>query len=330
MSKTNDRGRPPRHIEGSHALAAWNVVCQNFPMLAELDIKMQGGDLTVFELQALFDGVCREIISTPSMQLSSSDPGKSREERLRSAAEDLQIASRRLAMTAHLKNSVDRAWSEADALVEHWKNVTLALAATPSQNDGHTLGTAARVLKAAGLTCPISRSITESQLKRIGAILKEQAIDDAPAPLTGIVACPVNVDWTTDNAWVSMPREIPGYTTKERLATPHEQGLAAIIELGLPPFADLTKFGLATEFATFLSADTNDAKRCKCWALLKQWLTMNKVAGLNGPVSQKMREQAWVFMFAVKYGFTQDVVEFRKVRFPSPWQRNAVIEAERA
>jgi len=202
----------------------------------------------------------------------------------------------------------------------------LAIALTPSPLDAHATGCAARVLKAAGLTSPISRAITDSQLERMAAILKEQSIDDTPAPSIPHPPCPVNLDWKPGNPWMSMPSEIPGYNLKERFVTPQEQGLAAVICLGLPPVANLAEFG---PVAAFQSANTNQAKRRECWKLLEQWLRANKVRGWDGPVTMKMREQAWVFMFAVKYGFVQDVAEFRKVRFPSPWHLNAVIEAER-
>lgn len=330
MTKANREGRPLRSIESIHALGAWSAICRNFRPLVDLEAKVQTGNLTPSELRTLFDDACSEMLSAPFLQMHPSEPGKSREERLRSAAENFQAISHHLAIMLQLKTSVETAWTQAEALLQHWKNEMLALAVTPPVHDAHALGTAARVLKAAGLTCPISRSITESQLERIGAILKEQAINNAPPPSISHPPCPVIVDWKPDNAWVSMRKDIPGYELKERLVTPQEQGLAAVIELGLPPFTDLSRFDLATEFAAFQAAGTNHARRRECWKLLKQWMNVNKVAGWNGPITMKMREQAWVFMFAVQYGFTQDVAEFRHVRFPSPWTRNAVIVAERA
>ena len=50
-----------------------------------------------------------------------------------------------------------------------------------------------------------------------------------------------------------------GHLIKERLATPQEQGLAAVIVLVLPPVTDLSKFGLAMKLAAFQSASTMTA-----------------------------------------------------------------------
>ena len=126
MTKATREGRPPRRIEAIHALKAWLDLCREFPLLVDLEIKVQSGGLTSFEVQRSLDDACSKMLSTPPLRALPSEPGKSREENLRSAAEHFQAASHHLAMMQQIKSSVERACSEAEGSVQHCKKLDVS------------------------------------------------------------------------------------------------------------------------------------------------------------------------------------------------------------
>jgi len=277
----------------------------------------------------LFDDACGEILGAPAAKHPTSEPGNSREERLLSAAKTYQAVSHHLAMMQQVRSLVEKACSEAESSVQHWKDAMLAEALMPSPLDAHAIETAVRLLKATGLTTTISRRITASQVERIAAIVSEVAINIGPAPSGSSPQHPIEVKWSAGNPWVSMPTSIPGYRLTERPVTPHEAGLAAVFATGLPPSTDLANFAVNLSHTAFQVANTNHAKVRECWSLLDKWLKANKVIGCWDPATTHLRKRAWVFMFAVQGGFINGIADFEKIRFPSPWQANTVIEAQR-
>lgn len=329
MTEKNKRGRPERMLEGLQARNSWNEICQIYPKLAEFEVKMLNGQLTANSISSLFDEAYQEMLSRMPAQSHRPERARSREQQLLSAAENFRAASIRLALARQLQGSVAKACSEAEITAQRWKDQMLATAVVSPPPDASAVDCAARLFKATGLTSAISRRITDFQLEPIAAIIKTAPEDDTPAPFVPVPPMLAPMTWTADNAWVSMPRQIPGYRLKEVEVSASEPGLAAVHSIGLPPFNDLAEYRLDQMLAAFKIASTNRDKRRECWALLSHWLQANRVEGWNGPATMKLREQNWVFLFAVEYGFTDGVAEFRTARFASPWREDAVILAER-
>jgi len=322
-------GRPPRIIESIHALNAWNELCRKYPRLAEIERRVLEGNLTLDQAQTLFDDACADMLSWSPLYPLPSARGTSREQRLLSAAQHFQVASSRLAMARQLKGAADRACSEMEIAAQDYRDELLALALAPPPPEAYAISMAVRLLKAVCLTSAISRQLTDTQFAQFASILKSVPDEDATDPPSPALSTPVSIRWTANNAWVSMPKVIPGYRFTERPLSDFEPNLGVVYSIGLPPSNDLADFGLDGMHAAFKAARTPHAKRRECWSLLSHWLRANRIEGWDKPVTMKIREQTWVFMFAVQYGFTAGLSEFRTARFPSPWQEDAVICAER-
>ena len=210
-----------------------------------------------------------------------------------------QAATQDVTMLRRLAASIAQATDHAETSVATLKDMMWTAMVKRPRIDGHVVATANGLL-AAGLTMPVSRGITQSQLERVAAIFNERPKGRRPAPSTKAVTQRVSLAWQPDNAWGNLPREIPGYDLSTMEASSREAGLLAMLDAGLPPFCDLEKFDSPMDLAAFNAATTNSARANECWALINKWLRVHNVEGSSDEGVRIRREKSWVFLFSIK------------------------------
>lgn len=320
-------GRPQRRIAAIHALDASSDLTARFPQVAALQMAMTTENLPKAQLDEALEAACEEIAAQPERIKAVADADGS-QDGLLTIALTLQAAVQDVSLLRHLSASIAAATDRAETSVAMLKDIMWAAVVKRPPIDAHVAATADALL-AAGLTTPVSRGISVSQLERIAAILSEGAAGRRLVPTTKAVKSPVSVAWRPDNAWATLTREIPGYHYVTRTVSSQDAGLRALVDAGLPPYTDLAKFDLPLPLAAFDAAATNGARAKQCWKLIEKWLRDNHVDGSFDEGVGIRRKKSWVFLFSLVHEFNAGVKEFDAVQFASPWEANKVIMATR-
>lgn len=326
MIVTKD-GRPQRRIAAIHALDAWSDLTARSPQVAALQIAMTTWNVPKADLDAALEAACGEIAAQPDRIKALADADGS-EDNVLTLGLALQTAVQDVSLLRRLSASIAAATDHAETSATRLKDMMWAAVVKRPPIDAHVAATADALL-AAGLTTPVSRGISVSQLERIAAILNEGTGGGRSVPTTKAVKPPVSVAWRPDNAWATLTPELPGYRLSTRAVSSTDAGLRALVDAGLPPYTDLEKFDLPLALAAFDAATTNGARAKQCWKLIEKWLLENHVSGSFDDGVGMRRRKSWVFLFSLVHQFNEGVKEFDAVQFASPWEANKVIMATR-
>lgn len=320
-------GRPQRRIAAIHALDAWSDLTARFPQVAALQMAMTTSNVPKAHLEAVLEAACEEIAAQPD-RIKVVVEAAGSEDQVLTLALALQAAVQDVSLLRRLSASIAAATDHAETSVATLKDMMWAAVVKRPPIDAHVAATADALL-AAGLTTPVSRGISVSQLGRIAAILNEGAGGCRSVPATKAVKPPVSVAWRPDNAWATLTRELPGYRLSTRAVSSQDASLCAVVDAGLPPYTDLAKFDLPLPLAAFDAVATNGARAKQCWKLIEKWLRDNHVDGSFDEGVGIRRKKSWVFLFSLVHEFNAGVKEFDAVQFASPWEANKVIKATR-
>lgn len=317
-------GRPHQKLAAIHVLSALADLSQRFPSVAALQRAMMVENVSRDDIEEALKAACEEISDQAGrvrLNIDKSSP----EAELLSLAHALQAAIQDASLLRHLSTVISTASDHAETSVATIKNLIWAAVVRRPSIPAHVQMTA-EALTAAGLTTSVSRGISASQLDRIAAILNE---DRALPQAMPSGESSVSLAWQANNPWVTLDRDFEGYRFQSRPVSASEHGLLAVLDVGLPPFKDLADFNLPLPMTAFNEATTNGAKASQCWKLIEKWLREHNVRGSFDEGTAIRRKRAWVFLFSLIYGFNAGERQFDKVQFPSPWEADKVVVAER-
>lgn len=320
-------GRPQRRMAAIHALGAQTDLAERFPQVVSMIRAVLTENLTRTQLEAAFEAAVDEVSKQPD-RISAIIDDTGLEAGLLTLTYALQAAMQDLSLLRRLVASIAGTVNLAEVHVANLKDLLWDATVQRPAIDSHVVATA-NALLAAGLTTTVSRRISVSQVDRIAAILSEDTVARQSLIPAKIGTSLSSVAWRTDNPWTKIIQDIPGYQLSTRTVSNNDTGSKALVDAGLPPYADLKQFGLSFALQAFEAATTNGARATQCWKLLQQWLRDNNVAGSRDEGVAIRRKTSWVFLFSLVYRFNEAERQFNKVQFPSPLDPNEVIVATR-
>lgn len=135
--------------------------------------------------------------------------------------------------------------------------------------------------------------------------------------------------WSADNPWTKLLADTPGFRLKSYPMPPSTADQHGLRRCGLPPFGSLEEFGYEPLFRRFEAANTPRFQRKTCWDVCEKWIAQHIIEHPGPDEVAATREEAWSFLFGVRYGFAYEVVGFDGVPLPSPWSPDEYLIANR-
>jgi hypothetical protein len=139
----------------------------------------------------------------------------------------------------------------------------------------------------------------------------------------------VALAWSADNPWIELLADTPGFRLNRHTMPVPSADIRGLRRCGLPPFRNLEESGYEPLFRRFEAANTPRLQRKACWDVCEKWIAQHIIEHPGPENVAVTREEAWSFLFGVRYGFAHEVEGFDGVPFPSPWSPDEYIVATR-
>lgn len=184
-------------------------------------------------------------------------------------------------------------------------------------------------LEAAGFDARAARKISNDDLEKIIGQFKEfeQSLGKAqPSALKPEISEPheMTLDWRKNNPWVEVVDTAKGYRFESRPISPEE--ILKWRRCGLPPSANLEDYDCPELFEAFQSADNWRTASRLIWKICESWLKVNVKFDIE---ASKVRENAWIFLFGLRYGYENQMKNMNYILFPSPITKDSVLCSQR-
>lgn len=322
-------GRPPRSLAAWRALEAREELEARFPAVAALVDMLAVQNVDPGQVDAALADALVDVAAARS---------RTREE----LSEKPSVAERQLHWAAEVERlSQDRealAALDAAAAAE-LKTVSAQLAMAEVQLrravlEGDQVNGFERALvgklRAAGVTDIHARTMGVDQV----ILVRDFINGTLPSNFRGRFRLArekekVALAWSADNPWIELLAETPTFRLTDHAMPAISADNRGIRKCGLPPFSNLDEFGYDPLFHRFEAANNPRLQRKTCWDICEKWIAQHIIehpAAANVAVT---REEAWSFLFGIRYGFAHELEGFDGVRLPSPWSPDRYVIANR-
>ena len=322
-------GRPPRSLAAWRALEAREELEARFPAVVALVDMLAARNVDPRHVEAALGEALADITTGRNRSRRDLPKNPSAAERQLHAAAEVErlsqdrqaLATLDAAITAELK-MVSLQLEEAE------RQLRLAvLAGDPADRFERAL---VGKLRAAGVTDIHARTMGVDQVN----LVRDFINDTLPSQFRGRFQFAREKEedalaWNADNPWIKLLADTPGFRLKPYPMPPSSADKYGLRRCGLPPFGTLKEFGYEPLFRRFEAANTPRLQRKTCWDVCEKWIAQH-IIGHPGPENvAATREDAWSFLFGVRYGFAHEVEGFDGVPFPSPWSPDEYLIANR-
>jgi hypothetical protein len=320
-------GRPRNQVGARRLLDEAQTLPKRHPAVARLLDMLAAGDADEAEVEtALNDAVValKAMIACPQPQVdlvvSKTKRVLSPPDRLIRLSQDKRILARLSAVVQAELTMVEMDLAEAEIDFRRW-----ALSQPRIEQYRHNF--LAR-LEAVGFNAHAARKISNDDLRNFMEPFSDnQSIFSnvlASNTKPTIVEKPeIKLAWCPDTPWVEILQAENGFQFVQRPSSPTE--LLKWRRCGLPPYQNLDDYGCPELFHAFQSAKDGRAKSTLSWKICESWLKNNVKYDIE---AAKVRENAWIFLFGLRYGYHNDLGNMNYVLFPSPTAKDTVLCAQ--